>query len=178
MDISTKKKIKDLDFLNYLITFPLLTKLRIVSGHRRYSSHNLNTTIHLPNLIDLDTHQWIFNSATFVLPELRKLYLNNIYDSSLDNIKELKKLKKIQLEYSKEEINEPIDLNLIFSFSNLNDFYCKGHLYDDEVTFDFASDEISYSLIHLTVGNRYRNAGYREDKNSVQLRKKRIPFLY
>ena len=176
LDVSTKRKIEDLDFLNHLFRFPLLTKLRLVSDNEEYSSHNLNKTICLPNLTELHTHQWILNSATFVLPELRKIIIEHIYDSSLNYLKEFKKLKKIQLDDAKEGIKELIDPNLIFSFSNLNEFRYKT-IHQDKFISDIASNQISKSLVYVEVNNGDSIKHYCKNANAKTLQKKKITFL-
>lgn len=97
LNISAMGNFVGLNFLNHLARFPLLTKLKLKDDFSGYQNLDLKESVYLPNLTKLVTHQWIFNSASFVLPELRELTLDFVYDSSLDNLKESKKLKDIQV---------------------------------------------------------------------------------
>ena len=178
MDIYTYKNIKSLNFLNYLSTFPLLTKLRIVSNHEEYSNLDLNMTIYLPNLTELITHQWIFKSARFVLPKLRVLLLDLIYESSLDNLTESKKLKSIQLHRVKNRISREIfDSDFLFSFSNLNEFYCDEYCYYDRFSYGLRSNKVSESLVNFTAHDSQSIPYSCTVQNGKELQKKNMPFL-
>ena len=160
LDISRYGKMKSLDFLNDLSTFPLLTKLTILNHWERSSNLDLNMTIHLPNLTELTTQQWILNSAKFVLPKLRKLIIDQIYNSSLDNLKKFEKLKNIELLHvDRGIINKVIDSDFLFLFPNLSEFYCDEKGYCGGFTNGLESKKVSKSLVHFTV-NDIQNIPY------------------
>ena len=178
LDISTYENFETLSFLNYLSTFSLLTKLKIVSNRERYSNLDLNMTIYLPNLTELTTHQWLFNSATFVLPKLRVLILDLIHNSSLDNLKEFENLKKIELRIIDEGITQKVlNSGFLFSLSNLNEFYSGEARYCKKLNYDFVSDEISKSLIYLHVNDIWSTSNNNINDNGKRLQGKKIPYL-
>ena len=181
LDICTKEKIKNLDFLNDLSNFTLLTKLEIQIKFEMVSNSNLTETIYLPNLNELLIHQQVFDSATFVLPELRKLTIENLNNSSLDYLKEYKKLKNIKLTHIEKGITQKIiDSNLFSSFSGLNVFSSdECRCFTGKSSYDFVSDEISNSLVHLTLHHDNSSIDYYcEDEIAKQLQEKKIPYLY
>ena len=179
LDILTEKKIEYLDILNHLNSFPLLKDLKLLNRSHETFNLTLNKTICLPNLTNLTILQCIFNSATFMLPELRELTIRDINDSSLDNLKVFKKLKSIRLIYIDREITQKlIDSDFLFSFPNLNLFYCTlGENFNYKFNYDFVSDKISKTLICFNVGDS-NNEYFGHNNNGKRLQVKRMPFLY
>ena len=150
LDVSSHGDIKCSDLLHISDTFPLLTKLRLKSDNYKFSDKNLNEKICLPNLIELMIQQRVLESATLVLPLLRKLNIFDTPNLSFNYLKECKILKIIQLDYVTDEITKPmINSNFLSSFPNLNRFLCnkRTHSYY-KFTFNFESDKIFKSLIY------------------------------
>ena len=177
LDIPMDINIDCSDFLNDLATFPLLT---IQNDWKRSTSLNEKKTLYLPNLIELDINQNVLNNIRFVLPELRKLTIHDIYNSALEYLKEFKKLKKLKLKCSDGSIPQKIiESNLIFSFPNLNNFFCKEcRVFYGDFNYDFVSEEISKSLIWMDVYDSSGDPYYCQKKNAKLLVEKKVPFLY
>ena len=177
LDIYTTGRIKNLDILNDLNNFPLLTKLVLPSGYMRYSKLGSKKKIHLPNLTELIVPQWIVKSVKFVIPKLRKLNMSGIFDSSLTHLKDSPKLKSILLSKDKPRTpREIIDSGLLLSFPNLNEFCDPMNYY--KFNHDSATDEISKSLIHLDVHDSDSFGYYHQNEDGKRLQEKKIPFLY
>ena len=180
LDVSCHDEIKFSDLLRISNTFPLLTKLRLKSNNYKFSDQNLKEKIYLPNLIDLIIQQNILEKATFVLPQLRKLNIFYAPSSSLDYLKEFKKLKIILLDYATNKFTEKIiNSNFLSSFPSLNRFLCMDNSYHYvKFTFDFDSDDIFKSLIYLNVHDSDKVDYYEfKNENAKRLQEKRIPFL-
>ena len=170
---------ESLAFLNHLSIFPLLSKFNLVISWNDFPNPNLNDTIYLPNLTELFIDNRVFMNSTFVLPELRKFTSYLADNLSVDKLEKFKKLKKINFKSSLEGVIQKIfDSNLLLELPYLNEFYCDecGNL-RGEFTFDFVSDKISNSLIHLNIPDK--NNDYNQ-KNEIakKLQKKNLPFLY
>ena len=181
LDIYVGGDIKNLDLFNDSVTLPLLTKFKYEYSFQRYSKLGLKKIIYLPNLTELIVPQWVIKSVTFVVPKLRKLTLNYIYDSSYAYLKKSKNLKIIKLGSAKVGITKKImDSNFLFSFPNLVKFQCyELDSYGERANFDGVPDEISKSLISLIVSDTNKIDNYYcRNENAKQLQKKNFPFLY
>ena len=179
LDIFTYGSIEYLELLNLSTTFPLLTKLRLQVESCGFPRNNLNQKVYFSNLTDLNINQRVLQSVTFVLPQLRKLKIFFLDNSSLDYLKEFKKLKSIQSNFAeKGTVQEIIDSNFLFSFLNLNRFHCMEYMDPDiEFNFDSVPDVISKSLIYFNVNDCKKTDYYCKNENVKRLQEKRMPFL-
>ena len=162
-----------------VVNFPLLTKSKLSYILEKGYNATMNKIIYFPNLTELITSRWRTENTSFVFPQLRKLTINCWRSSPLNTLKKFKKLKSIKLyDIDDFDIKNRIDSISFFSFPNLNEFYCyEMEDFSYNLNYDFESDEISKSLVCLTVGgNKNKYSGYNE--NGRRLQEKRIPFLY
>ena len=81
--------------------------------------------------------------------------------------------------YIDREITQKlIDSDFLFSFPNLNLFYCTlGENNNYKFNYDFVSDKISKTLICFNVGDS-NNEYFGHNNNGKRLQVKRMPFLY
>ena len=178
--IFTYFEIESLDLLNDLSNFPLLTKLNLRTYSKKIFNFNLNKTIYLPNLTEIITSWWVLQSATFVLLEVRKLDIYYPNNSSLDYLKNFKKLKNIEFNSAKVGTAQKIiDSNFLSSFPNLNKFCCDDYtVFYEKYTYKLARNIISKSLIDFNVYDGGNRDYYCENENAKKLQEEKIPFLY